>query len=99
MTTGVCSCDARSINYLLSTRPTENDGPTEEPVQGRAVVIIVGGAAEAFKCKPGTYNILLKRRKGFVRIALNNGFVDSTSLYSYNHKFISSTNCFIIFDI
>ena len=46
---------------------------TEEPVQGRAVIIIVGGAAEAFECKPQTYKILLKRRKGFVRLALQNG--------------------------
>ena len=59
----------------MSTKPTEKDGPTEASVSGRAVIIIVGGAAEAFKCKPHTYNILLKRRKGFVRVALKNGFV------------------------
>ncbi|XP_058810785.1 2-acylglycerol O-acyltransferase 2-A-like [Phymastichus coffea] len=70
---GVCSCDERSINYLLSTPTTQNDGPTEDPVQGRVVIIIVGGAAEAFKCKPRTYHILVKRRKGFVRIALKTG--------------------------
>ncbi|KAJ8675213.1 hypothetical protein QAD02_010999 [Eretmocerus hayati] len=70
---GACSCDEQSINYLLSTKPTEKDGPTKDPVQGRAVVIIVGGAAEAFKCKPRTYKILLKRRKGFIRLALKNG--------------------------
>lgn len=70
---GMCSCDARSINYLLSTKPTINDGPTEDPVTGRAIILIVGGAAEALKCKPGSYRILLKKRKGFVRIALMNG--------------------------
>ncbi|XP_014207549.1 2-acylglycerol O-acyltransferase 1 [Copidosoma floridanum] len=70
---GACSCDEGSMNYLLSTKPTERDGPTEDPVQGRIVVIMVGGASEAFKCKPNTYSILVKRRKGFVRVALKNG--------------------------
>ncbi|XP_001602288.1 2-acylglycerol O-acyltransferase 2 [Nasonia vitripennis] len=70
---GICSCDKDSLDYLLSHKPTEKDGPTEAPVTGRACVLIVGGAAEAFKCKPQTYNILVKRRKGFVRRALKNG--------------------------
>jgi hypothetical protein len=80
---GVCSCNAESISHLLSTKPTENDGPTEDKVEGRAVILIVGGAAEALKCKPRTYNILLKKRKGFVRIALKNGFVISTLFFDF----------------
>ena len=72
---GSCSCNAESIEYLIKTKPKSNEGPTEDPVHGRAVVIIVGGAAEAFKSKPGTYYVILNRRKGFVKLALKNGLV------------------------
>ncbi|KAK9302952.1 hypothetical protein QLX08_005218 [Tetragonisca angustula] len=55
-----------SVNQLLSTKP-------QAPYTGRATVLMVGGAAEATESKPGTYRILIKRRKGFVRLALKNG--------------------------
>ncbi|KAK9302953.1 hypothetical protein QLX08_005219 [Tetragonisca angustula] len=62
----VASSSPESVNQLLSTKP-------EAPYTGRATVLIVGGAAEAAECMPGTYRILIKRRKGFVRLALKNG--------------------------
>ncbi|XP_076175191.1 2-acylglycerol O-acyltransferase 2-A [Ptiloglossa arizonensis] len=64
--TGTVSSSAESLNYLLSTKP-------ERPFIGRATVLIVGGASESLECKPGTYRILVKRRKGFVKIALKHG--------------------------
>ena len=64
--TAVASSSPESVNQLLSTKP-------EAPYTGRATVLIVGGAAEAAECMPGTYRILIKRRKGFVRLALKNG--------------------------
>ncbi|XP_046625663.1 2-acylglycerol O-acyltransferase 1-like isoform X2 [Neodiprion virginianus] len=59
---GACSASARSIEHLVSV-----------PGGGRATVLAVGGASESLKCKPGTYRVILKRRKGFVRIALKHG--------------------------
>ncbi|XP_015589868.1 2-acylglycerol O-acyltransferase 1 isoform X2 [Cephus cinctus] len=59
---GACSASAESIDYL-----------TGAPGTGRAAVLVVGGASESLRCKPGTYRIILTRRKGFVRIALKNG--------------------------
>ncbi|XP_020710521.2 2-acylglycerol O-acyltransferase 2-A-like [Athalia rosae] len=59
---GACSASAKSIEHLISV-----------PGGGRATVLAVGGASESLKCKPGTYRIILKRRKGFVRIALKHG--------------------------
>lgn len=59
---GACSASAKSIESLLSV-----------PGGGQATVLAVGGASESLKCKPGTYRIILKRRKGFVRIALKHG--------------------------
>ncbi|XP_043579954.1 2-acylglycerol O-acyltransferase 1-like [Bombus pyrosoma] len=57
---------AECIKQHLSTRPPP-------PYTGRATVLIPGGAAEVFESKPGTYRILIKRRKGFVKLALQNG--------------------------
>ncbi|KAK1134839.1 hypothetical protein K0M31_007608 [Melipona bicolor] len=60
------SSSPESMNLLLSTKP-------EAPYTGRVTILIVGGAAEAAESKPGTYRILIKRRKGFIRLALKNG--------------------------
>ncbi|XP_012276477.1 2-acylglycerol O-acyltransferase 2-B-like [Orussus abietinus] len=59
---GACSASANSIEYLIGG-----------PETGRATVLIVGGASEALECKPGSYRIVLKRRKGFVKLALKHG--------------------------
>ncbi|XP_012887064.1 PREDICTED: diacylglycerol O-acyltransferase 2-like protein 6 [Dipodomys ordii] len=40
---------------------------------GNAVVIVVGGAAEALLCHPGNTTLILKNRKGFVKLALQTG--------------------------
>lgn len=60
------SSNAESLNYSISTKP-------EEPFTGKATILIVGGASEALECKPGGYRLLVKKRKGFVKIALRHG--------------------------
>lgn len=40
---------------------------------GNAVVLVVGGAAEALDTKPGQYVLTLARRRGFYRLALEHG--------------------------
>jgi hypothetical protein len=57
---GGCPSSLDGLNYVLS-RP------------GNAVALIVGGASESLDSRPGTYKIILKRRKGFVRLALIHG--------------------------
>ncbi|KAF2903974.1 hypothetical protein ILUMI_02209 [Ignelater luminosus] len=59
---GLCSASADSINWLL-----------KYPGGGKAPLLVVGGVAEAFHCKPGQYILVLKNRKGFVRLAMQNG--------------------------
>ena len=54
------------MNRILSTKP-------KAPYTGTASVLMPGGAAEMMESKPGTYRVVTKRRKGFVRIALKNG--------------------------
>lgn len=52
----------KSLNYVLS----KSEG-------GNVAVLMVGGAAEAFNCRPGSYKLVLRKRKGFARVALKNG--------------------------
>ncbi|KAF2903889.1 hypothetical protein ILUMI_02284 [Ignelater luminosus] len=59
---GMCSVSAKSMNSLLN-----------DPAGGKAAILMVGGAEEAYYCRPGNYTIVLKKRKGFVKIALQNG--------------------------
>lgn len=40
---------------------------------GRAITIVVGGAAESLDAKPYSLRLVLKRRKGFVKIAIRTG--------------------------
>jgi 2-acylglycerol O-acyltransferase 2 len=41
--------------------------------KGRILTLVVGGAAESLFAHPGLNRIVLKNRKGFVRIALKTG--------------------------
>ncbi|KAJ8971564.1 hypothetical protein NQ317_004118 [Molorchus minor] len=59
---GGISASAKSIEHVLGI-----------PGGGHVCVLMVGGAAEAYYCKPGNYTLILKNRKGFVKIALRNG--------------------------
>lgn len=43
---------------------------------GNAIVIVVGGAQESLNARPGELDLTLKRRKGFVRVAMRTGYVD-----------------------
>lgn len=40
---------------------------------GNAVVIAVGGAPEALDAHPGTFNVLLAKKKGFIKMAMEYG--------------------------
>lgn len=42
---------------------------------GNAAAIVVGGAEESLEAHPGTYNVKIKHRKGFVKMALQTGYV------------------------
>jgi hypothetical protein len=40
---------------------------------GNAVLLVVGGASEALDAHQGTYDLTLKQRKGFVKLAIQAG--------------------------
>ncbi|KAF0875977.1 DG2L6 protein, partial [Crocuta crocuta] len=62
MSMGICPVSELALKYLLTQKGS-----------GNAVIIVVGGAAEALLCRPGASTIYLKERKGFVKLALETG--------------------------
>lgn len=62
--TGFCDTSRESLEWILTKQGT-----------GNAAIIVVGGVEEALEAKPGTYNIVLAKRKGFVKIAIQTGCV------------------------
>ncbi|XP_056141115.1 2-acylglycerol O-acyltransferase 2 [Lampris incognitus] len=62
MCAGLVPSDKESASYLLRQRGG-----------GNAVVIAVGGAPEALDAHPGTYNVLLANKKGFIKLAIEHG--------------------------
>lgn len=59
---GGCAASVEAINRVLG-----------DPRGGNAGALVVGGAAESYYSRPGQYRILVKKRKGFVKLALKNG--------------------------
>ncbi|XP_010022611.1 PREDICTED: 2-acylglycerol O-acyltransferase 2 [Nestor notabilis] len=59
---GLVSSDKESASYVL-----------KKPEGGNALAIIIGGAQEALDARPGSCTLLLKNRRGFVRLAIEHG--------------------------
>lgn len=74
---GLQSVSRESCNNLLSKGGVNGEG------MGRAICIVVGGARESLNAEPGTLRLVLKRRKGFVKLAIRNGADLGSSHSSY----------------
>ncbi|CDW52474.1 DAGAT domain containing protein [Trichuris trichiura] len=61
-TSGAVSRSKESVSYLIT-----------RPGGGNAVVIVAGGAEEALESQPGAHRIILRERKGFVKVAIKYG--------------------------
>jgi len=59
---GLVSSDKESAYHVL-----------QRPEGGNLLAIIVGGSQEALDARPGSCTLLLKNRKGFVRVAIEQG--------------------------
>lgn len=59
---GVLPVSKKSLEYML-----------RHAGLGNAVVVIIGGAEESLASSPGVNTVVMKQRKGFVRLALENG--------------------------
>lgn len=58
---GICSVSKQSCSNILKTGP------------GSGIIIVVGGAAESLSARPGTADLTLRKRLGFIKIAIQNG--------------------------
>ena len=59
---GMCDVSKESIRHIC----TKEGG-------GNIAVVIVGGAAESLDARPGSFTVILKDRKGFIKMALSTG--------------------------
>ncbi|KAF6333584.1 monoacylglycerol O-acyltransferase 2 [Rhinolophus ferrumequinum] len=74
MSGGLVTSDKESAAHILSRK----EG-------GNLLGIIVGGAQEALNARPGAYQLLLRNRKGFVRLALMHG-ADLVPIFSFGEN-------------
>lgn len=59
---GLIPSDKESASYPLSKRGG-----------GNAIVIAVGGAPESLDAHPGSYDVMLAKKKGFIKMAMEHG--------------------------
>lgn len=64
---GLASVSRESCENILS-----KGGPNGEGM-GRAITIVVGGARESLDAQPYKLRLVLKRRKGFIKLAIRTG--------------------------
>ncbi|KAL6716279.1 diacylglycerol O-acyltransferase 1 [Lecanora helva] len=67
LTMGLASVSRESCENILS-----RGGPNGEGM-GRGITIVVGGARESLDAQPQYLRLVLKRRKGFVKLAIRTG--------------------------
>ena len=70
---GVGSVSKQSCANVLSKGP------------GVAIAIVIGGATEALSAHPGTADLTLKRRFGFVKMAIKEG-ADLVPVFSFGEN-------------
>lgn len=70
---GISSASEHSIKTLLNQSNDPFNETNRDGYTSNAVGLIVGGARETFYAYPNTYKCVIKKRRGFVRIALETG--------------------------
>ena len=64
---GLASVSRESCENLLTKGGPDGEGT------GRAITIVIGGARESLDAQPQTMRLVLKRRKGFIKLAIRTG--------------------------
>jgi len=64
---GLASVSRESCENLLTKGGTDGEG------MGRAITIVIGGARESLDALPHSLRLVLKRRKGFIKLAIRTG--------------------------
>ncbi|XP_004688316.1 PREDICTED: 2-acylglycerol O-acyltransferase 3 [Condylura cristata] len=74
MSMGLCSVNRQNLDFILSRSQ-----------RGQAVIILVGGANESLYAAPGEHCLTLRKRKGFVHLALTHG-ASLVPVYSFGEN-------------
>lgn len=64
---GLASVSRESCENLLTKGGADSEG------MGRAITIVIGGARESLDAQPHSIRLVLKRRKGFIKLAIRTG--------------------------
>ncbi|KAL5333575.1 diacylglycerol acyltransferase-domain-containing protein [Aspergillus crustosus] len=64
---GLASVSRESCENILTKGGADGGG------MGRAITIVIGGARESLNASPGSLRLVLKRRKGFIKLAIRTG--------------------------
>ncbi|KAJ5899823.1 diacylglycerol O-acyltransferase 2A [Penicillium taxi] len=64
---GLASVSRESCQNILSKGGENGEG------MGRAITIVIGGARESLNAQPHSLQLVLKRRKGFIKLAIHTG--------------------------
>lgn len=64
---GLASVSRESCENLLTKGGADGEG------MGRAITIVIGGARESLGALPHSLQLVLKRRKGFIKLAIRTG--------------------------
>lgn len=70
---GMCSANESSLKFLLNQSNDPIDKTNFDGCTSNAVGLVVGGAREMFYAHPDRYQCVIKKRRGFIRIALKMG--------------------------
>ncbi|EMD39095.1 hypothetical protein CERSUDRAFT_112788 [Gelatoporia subvermispora B] len=70
---GICSVSKRSCSNILKGGA------------GQAITIVVGGAAESLSARPGTADLTLRKRLGFIKLAIQHG-ADLVPVFSFGEN-------------
>lgn len=70
---GLVSANPNSILSLLKATNKPDQPVNDDGFTSNAVVIVVGGAAESLHCRPNNYTLVLRKRKGFCKLAIKAG--------------------------
>lgn len=73
LNSGFSSASENALTTLLSQSNAPNDDSNCDGYTSNGVGLIVGGVPEAFYTYPNAYKCYLKKRRGFVRVALQTG--------------------------
>lgn len=62
---------------------------------GRGITIVVGGARESLDAQPHSLRLVLKRRKGFVKLAIRTG-ADLVPVLAFGGTLLPNPNSFLL---